>query len=183
MSAQLHERFTGRTARVIDYLVKRGSAGATQRELVIRVEPGCKPNNMAGTLATLVRAGKVVAQDGDGCKRYVATATARVDRRTSANAKKRGVPRPRRAHQIALAGLKGGEPRPRMQLATMVARPAAAPATHTGAAETVEQYLARGGHVQQLPNGATSTHPNGFAPLPPRQARALGGDLPNFIPD
>lgn len=199
MSAVLHERFTGRSQRVVDFLVNRGAKGATMRELIVLVEPGCKPNNMAGTLATLVRANKLTTKDSATGKRYVATATAKVDGRTAANAKKRGTKRgartrdARSAADVAATRRQAerdhvaAEARPRkppMRLTTMVAKsPAVLPANTVGAAQTVDEYLARGGQIQRLPNGATSTHPNGFAPLPPRQTRALGGDLPTFIPD
>ena len=199
MSAILHERFTGRSQRVVDFLVNRGAKGATMRELIVLVEPGCKPNNMAGTLATLVRANKLTTKDSATGKRYVATATAKVDGRTAANAKKRGTKRgsrtrdARSAAEVAAsrrqaerdhAAAEARPRKPRMRLTTMVAKsPGVLPVNTVGAAQTVEQYLARGGQIQRLPNGATSTHPNGFAPLPPRQARALVGDLPTFIPD
>ena len=201
MSAILHERFTGRSQRVVDFLVNRGAKGATMRELIVLVEPGCKPNNMAGTLATLVRANKLTTKDSATGKRYVATATAQVDGRKAANAagkrRKRGTgPRDMRTpaevaatrrqaeRYHAVANTRGRVAKPRMRLTTMVAKsPAVLPANTVSDAQTVEQFLARGGQIERLPNGATSTHPNGFAPLPPRQARALGGDLPTFIPD
>ena len=199
MSAVLHERFTGRSQRVVDFLVNRGAKGATMRELIVLVDPECKPNNMAGTLATLVRANKLTTKDSATGKRYVATATAKVDGRTAANAKKRGTKRgsrtrdARSAAEVAAsrrqaerdhAAAEARPRKPRMRLTTMVAKsPAVMPANTVGDAQTVEQFLARGGQIERLPNGATSTHPNGFAPLPPRQARALGGDLPTFIPD
>lgn len=156
-----HTRYTGRTQRVREYLATHPK-GATLRELVIHVEPGCKPNNMAGTVSTLVAAGKLRSKVVDGYTRYYPTEITLVDRRADAN--RRSGPKRSKAGKRARAAPRAATPVPRK------AAPAVRPMTRVAAvapfkrpvidalagAETIAQYLARGGRIQRLRNGEVS---------------------------
>ncbi|GAB3755036.1 hypothetical protein [Lysobacter olei] len=80
----MHERYNGRSQRVHEHLAKHPK-GVTLRGLIVALEPGCKPNNMTGTLSTLEKQGKVVRVVREGVTHFRATATALVDGRVAAN--------------------------------------------------------------------------------------------------
>lgn len=167
-----YDRYTGRSLRVREYLAGHPK-GATMRELIDAVDPDCQPNQMSGTVCTLMRRNKIRAESDGRCKRYFATATALIDERPRANivSKRKAKPATRkRRPKPAPSPRPTPAPKP-----TRAARPGAAlrtainglakapPRTRVAAAvtgngcETVEQFLRSGGRIEHLPPGASAT--------------------------
>lgn len=89
------ERFNGRAAKVLRHLAENPK-GVSIRRLIIAVEPGCKANNMWGTVSTLVGQSKVRSAPMDGITCFFITPSAFVDGRATANAASKGKRKQRR---------------------------------------------------------------------------------------
>lgn len=174
-----HPRYNGRAARVREFLHKLRPHGATVVMLVEALEPDCPRVKMSATAGTLVKAGKLRAAKVRGVVRYYATDQVTVDGRAAANAvgKRRKKPRAGRtgADATAQRGHSGRvHAAPQPQQATAAKRtpvPAARPPlqrfcvtypapslqpARQSAAESVDAFLARGGRIDVLPQGAVS---------------------------
>jgi hypothetical protein len=170
-------RYTGRAKRVREFLAKLRPHGASTEMVIDAIEPRCRRVLMAATLSTLVKQRKLRRADVAGVTRYYATDTTLVDGRAAANAVgKRRKPRAARSteavavakrqadrsHAVAKAKPPKAVPesadtRPPLQrfCATQPA-PALRPTKPTDDAETVDQFLARGGRIDVLATGAVS---------------------------
>jgi len=168
-------RHTGRARRVCEYLMNT-PGGASLRALVIALEPGCKPANMAGTVCTLEQQQKVRRESINGTTTFFATDLALVDRRIKANQ----VPKRKRRQDLTKQkAARGAQARRRPSA------PSASPPRSTGArhpsvfeprvrsmqlggavdakqherdeiAAALDAFLGRGGQIQRFAQGETA---------------------------
>jgi hypothetical protein len=168
-------RHTGRARRVCEYL-KSTPSGASLRALVIALEPGCKPANMAGTVCTLEQQQKVRRESINGITTFFATDLALVDRRIKANQ----VPKRKRRQDLTKQKAARGE-QVRRRPSTPQAKPARSSplghrsvfeprvrSMHLGGAVDAKQherdeiaaaidvFLSRGGQIQRYAQGETA---------------------------
>lgn len=173
MTAEI--RHTGRAKRVCEYLVST-PGGASLRTLVITLEPGCKPANMAGTVCTLEQQQKVRRESINGITTFFATELALVDRRIKANQ----VPKRKRRQDLTkqkasrgaqvrgrAAAVPTSSPRPAPTRRLSVFEPRVRSMLLGGAvdakqherdeiASAVDAFVSRGGQIQRFAPGETA---------------------------
>lgn len=155
-----------RTQRILAWLIAN-PAGGKFRELLEAIEPDCKRTIFAAQVQQLCRVKKIVATGAPRHQVYTAGPKALIDGRTAANAAKKGKRRTakpvgRAASPGAAAPQSSGRPadattaKPRMRMDTIARRRLAPAGIRRGTAETVDQFIARGGRVERLAMGAVS---------------------------
>lgn len=159
-----------RAQAIIEAVVK--NPGLTTREVgdALGLHWASAVNVVCSQLLQLVQAGKLRREGSFKNYRYYPTKLSLVDKRFGPRQGRDAAPKRRRPALKAATGAAkryasplAREPKPASKIAIGVHAPKPPPppraAAHpAGAFETVDEFLARGGKVQRLPNGA-SAHP------------------------